>query len=142
MRIFKQLFYLFICFSMFFFGTCEKAPLVDNGVSIEIRNESNNEIYFYIPDLNNQYPDTTLPTQRPELKSILPNDFFIPFLRSPNSKNYFDHLISDTLSVYFFSKNTYESEDWDVVTQQYLVLKRCDISEAELETNEFTVTYP
>lgn len=142
MRVIKHFFYLFICFLIFFFGTCKKVPLVDNGVSIEIRNNSKDEIYFYIPSLNHQYPDTTLPITRPNLKSILPKDFFITFLKSPDSRNYFDHLASDTLSVYFFSKSTYEQEDWGNVVQQYLILKRCDVSEAKLESNEYTVTYP
>ena len=100
-------------------------------------------MYVHKADLNaeKQYPDTSLPVSKPVL------------LKMPaNKKGYFDSkttweenlisLPSHALSVFFIDGSTFENEEWEVVKNDYRILKRYDLSLRDSESMNWTITYP
>ncbi len=49
---------------------------------------------------------------------------------------------SDTLMVYVFDASVIENEDWAIVSNEYKVLKRYDLSLEDLILSNFTIIYP
>jgi hypothetical protein len=124
-------------------NSCENVPFVDKAYRIIVINNSSRDVYVYKADLNAeiQYPDTLLPSSN------------ATFLKIPaNKRGYFDskttweenikNLPSDTLSVFFIDGSIFENEEWDTIKDNYLILKRYDLSIEDLEKCNFTITYP
>jgi hypothetical protein len=124
-------------------NSCENPPFVDKAYTIIVINNSSGDVYVHKADLNaeKQYPDTLLPSSN------------ATFLKIPaNKRGYFDsettwkenikNLPSDTLSVFFIDGSTFENEEWDTIQNNYLILKRYDLSIEDLEKSNFTITYP
>lgn len=53
-----------------------------------------------------------------------------------------DRIKSDTLMIYVFDANDIENLPWSEVAHNYLVLKRYDLSLADLEEMEWVINYP
>jgi len=56
--------------------------------------------------------------------------------------NFKDVIISDTLMIYVFDSNILENTDWSDVVHNYLVLRRYDLSLADLKDMGWKITYP
>ncbi len=123
-------------------SSCNKFPLVDFGEEVAIENKSQLSIRYFIPDIKSQYPDTNLPTNKPSLRKVLPSDYFVEFLRSPDKTSYFDHLQADTLSVFIIDNAIYENEPWDSIRINYHILKRFDLSIEDIKDSNYIITYP
>lgn len=134
--------YFLIFTGVLFSNSCKKPPIVDFGEEVVIENKSQVAIRFYIPDLKSQFPDTSLPVKKPNLRKILPSDYFIDFLKSPDKKSYFEHLPADTLSVFFIDNAIYDNEPWDSIRVNYQILRRLDLSIEDLKANNYTIKYP
>ena len=102
-----------------------------------ISNNSDQDITSYIAcDINcdRVYPDTTISLN----------------CRSVNikSKAYFKYGFStrmhtcDTLSVYIFSTDTISKYGWEKVRDDYLILKRFDLSWDDIKRMEWEVSFP
>ena len=48
----------------------------------------------------------------------------------------------DTLMVFVFDAQVLENTDWETVKQQYLILKRYDLSLEDLRNMDWTIEYP
>jgi hypothetical protein len=85
--------------------------------TIRIENHTNQAIYANAgcSKFNmNSYPDTTLPSIKPRLIKVIPNDY-----------NYLDHsfkweevianLPVDTLSIFIFDATTIDNSDWNQI---------------------------
>jgi len=125
-----------------FSNSCKKPPFVDYGQEVVVENNSQIPICFHIPDLKKQFPDTALPFEKPTLKKVLPGDYFISFLRSPDKRSYFEHLPADTLTIFFVDNAVYENEPWDSIQVNYKILKRLDLSIDDLKELNYKITYP
>lgn len=53
-----------------------------------------------------------------------------------------DLIPSDTMMVYVFDAKVLEGNTWETVKENYLVLKRYDLSLQDLESMNWTITYP
>lgn len=139
----RKLLFMFIALvvGLILYG-CKERKLVHHGEDLVIRNNSGSSVYFYIPNVNFQYPDTALPNIRPNLKKVLPSDYYIEFLESPDENSYFDHLPANTLSVYFFDASVFENLPWDSIKANYNVLIRMDLSVEDIQSSDLTVAYP
>lgn len=51
-------------------------------------------------------------------------------------------LIVDTLSIYIFSRPSYKNTPWEILRSNYMVLKRYDLSIADLKKLNYKVPYP
>ena len=118
--------------------------MMEKRYSIKVENNTNQFIYTTVgcSKFNmNSYPDTTLPSIKPSLIKVSPNDY-----------NYLDHsfkweevianLPSDTLSIYIFDATTIDEMGWHQVEEGYEVLKRYDLSVYDLTQMNWTITYP
>ncbi|RKD86142.1 hypothetical protein [Mangrovibacterium diazotrophicum] len=48
----------------------------------------------------------------------------------------------NTTQIFFFDANVVEAESWDSIVSNYVVLKRKEITESDLEMSDWTITYP
>ncbi|MDP4291881.1 MAG: hypothetical protein Q8908_12430 [Bacteroidota bacterium] len=87
------------------------------------------------------YPDTTLPTQRPFLIQVIPNNYG-EILSSNKWADEINSIPSHILSIYVFSSDTIKAYDWSKIKSGYKVLKRYDLSLGDLQKSNWTITYP
>lgn len=138
----KTLVYCSIIILLLCANCCENLPLVDRFYSIEVNNESNDPIYFWLDwQKPLQYPDTTLPENRPALIRIGPNDKFYVDSRE-EWKDILERLPADTLSVFILDGIVYENIEWSVIQDNYMILKRYDLSLKDLDQLGFSIHYP
>lgn len=123
----------FICTA----SSCKDSPFVERVYRIKVVNNSLQNIYFFDSRV---YPDTSLPTTKPYFGGIGANSF-----GTLDSKedwpDIFKKLPNDTLSIFILSNDTVNSYDWNVVSSQYKILKRYDLSLGDLQGSNWTVTY-
>jgi len=110
--------------------------------TIELQNNSDlDKLSFLIGGFESDviFPDTILPVEEINIRDLSGNVFVgnnADFIRIIND------LPKDTLSFYFFDANVIENEGWEKVRDEYLVLRRYDLSEDDLRTLDFTVPFP
>jgi hypothetical protein len=121
---------------------CTRCPM-DHFYSILIRNNSSDTICPYFAEIegNPQYPDTALPSARPSLVKIAPHRVFSYYSREPWEEN-IDNLVADTLSIFILDAKVYQDSSWSVIRENYLILKRYDLSAYDLESLDWKLTYP
>ena len=116
---------------------------MDRVYGINVRNESSQEISFFVASLGweNLYPDTLLPTDELAFRRIAAG-------RSGNrySDLKWDVIIgelpADTLSIFILDPVVLDSTPWEEVRDNYRILKRYDLSHEDLERLGFRVIYP
>lgn len=111
-------------------------------VHVTLRNNSETVISYVV---SNTYPDTTVISDKPERfypikpggESKIPLN---PSISTPmNWKRTFPH---DTLILFVFDNDVIENCSWNTIREDYLILKRFDLSEEDLEHCDWTITYP
>lgn len=124
-------------------NSCEKAPFVDRYHRLSATNNSSAEVRVLLADehAEKQYPDTTLPASKPALQKARVGKSCY-FDSGTTWEENLKKLPADTLSVYFIDNAVYENEPWDSVRIHYKILKRLDLSIADLQALDYEVTYP
>ncbi|MFA5971946.1 MAG: hypothetical protein WC780_06315 [Lentimicrobiaceae bacterium] len=114
---------------------CES--LVDHVYSIKIQNNSKYNVQFYE---SYNFPDTTIDVTKPRLKMVYASKY--SYLDS--KKDWDEVLVSpkDTISIFILSKDTLDKYDWAKIRSDYNILKRYDLSIADLQRMNWTLTYP
>lgn len=112
--------------------------------NIYFKNNSEKTIYF---KASYNYPDTQIVDPKPymgsELNRLLPNENGSPLNHSSCYEQEFKNRIeSDTLIIFVFDSQVLESTSWETVKQDYLILKRYDLSLQDLQNMNFKLTYP
>jgi len=107
--------------------------------SISIVNNSDKAIYF---DNSYRYPDTTLYTN-----PTLDKSYFKMEEHSSKFDYYRNCLEGDfdftpKILYFIYDAETLETTPWDTVCKKYMVLKRYDLSIADLQRMNWTLTYP
>jgi hypothetical protein len=125
------------------FYKCEKA--MDNRYAVYLENNANHPIGCYFGlggNFGTMYPDTTLPKS---------NQYIINEIKASSRSIYdsgikweeiFEDLPQDTMSVYIFHTDTLNKYTWEEVRNGYMILKRYDLSLEDLESMNWTITYP
>ncbi len=119
-------------------STCKKSPLAENFYSIKIVNNWVDTIKFSV---SLTYPDTSLSNAIPRLKLVYPGEYSYNDSRQ-SYEEVFKGLPADTLSIFFFSVDTLAKYNWQEIRNGYKVLKRADLSLQDLESNNYTISYP
>lgn len=136
--IIRQSFLIFLSI-IYMSNSCEKGPLGAKKVdSFWIKNNTNEPLIVLISTM---YPDTTIPNNENNLFGA-PAKERVPFDIHQMLDDFFTQLPADTLSVFFFDSDTLVKYGFDQVRLDYNILKRKEISLADLENNEFTIPYP
>jgi len=139
----RTIFFLSVLVAFLITGSCGKSSLGEKFYTINIDNNSAGIVYFYAYDEFSeiQYPDTVLPSTNPGPTKLGSGARFYIRDREPWAE-LINELSSDTLSIFFFADNTYEDSSWSAISNQYLILKRYDLSIEDLERINFKVPYP
>lgn len=135
--------------SLFIFGlllissSCDENVFGETFYTMTLKNNTEGLIYFVAYDEFSavQYPDTALPLTAPHLTKIESNGKFYIHERTP-WQELIKKLSVDTLSIFFFADSIYEDSSWSAISNQYLILKRYDLSIEDLERINFKVPYP
>lgn len=124
-------------------NACEKPPFVDKFYDIIVTNNSSSEIRVYLADeyASKQYPDTTLPNEKPALQKARVGKSCYFDSRTPWEEN-LKKLPADTLSIFFIDNAIYENEPWDSIRVHYKILKRLDLSIEDLKALNYKISYP
>ena len=125
-------------------NTCTEKDVSKPDSTLKILNNSNDTLFYYIE--YRAIGDTLLPDfsifpdeQAKELNTIEPlstkedNDAFVKA---------FDRLENKVLMLFIFDKEVVDNVPWDTIREEYMVLKRYDLSLQDLEGNNWTVAYP
>jgi hypothetical protein len=106
-----------------------------------IKNNSDKDIYTYA---QSNYPDTSISSYNPSFSK----ENYLVLAHSEKrliSRSWEQDIIrgqSDTLMIFLYDAQVLDSILWDTVKTNYLVLKRYDLSLQDLESMNWTVTYP
>ena len=112
--------------------------LVDHVYSISVKNNMNRPFNFLV---SYQYPDTLIPDNYNDIKSLYPNGE-TRYDRKEKWENIFNELPADTLSIYFIDRDTLKNFEWDIIRRDYMISKRYDLSLQDLERLNYTISYP
>jgi len=108
---------------------------------IIVNNSTKDIIYYKDNGREFQYPDTTLPTIKPSNQRIKALDR-ISYSSPKKWEDIVNDTPSDTMSIYIFDANVFDSTDWNIIRANYMVLKRYSISAEYLRNNNNTIVYP
>jgi hypothetical protein len=117
---------------------------VDEFYEIDLVNNADHNIGYYFADggkYGTYYPDSLPQTSEyvvydiskvtsPGLGSSVPWDEF------------FDGLPRDTLSLFIFHTDTLNEYTWEEVRDGYMILRRYDLSEADVKRMNYRIVYP
>ena len=113
---------------------------------VKLENETNNRLYTAVGILGTGtagiYPDTSLPVEKPIFSTISPSSTGYIIYSSIKIETIFEQLPNDTLSVYVFNADSVDIQGWDVIRNQYKILRRFDLSYGDLNSRNFVVLYP
>ena len=118
-------------------SSCKK--IFDIKYPIWIKNTSDKNIYF---SLNQSYPDTLLPYQDKFVTSIGSNQRVSIDSDKPWEESFSDFFPSDTLSIFFISADAMSTYSWEEIKKKYNILERREYSFKDMESMNWTITYP
>jgi hypothetical protein len=127
--------------------TCAKCDdlAMDYAYEIDLVNKAEHSIGYYFAD-GGKY-GTFYPDSLPETNKYITYD--ISKVLRPGYEHsysswekYFRTLPYDTLSLFIFHTDTLNKYSWETIRDDYLILKRYDLSLEDLQASDFTITYP
>ncbi len=130
---------IFFVLSVLFFTFLKSCvPPFDVAYSFYLENNTNEILGFVVSE---KYPDTLIYNNYENLCGLKENST-TPYDVEVELEEYFDSLPADTLSIFFFSMDTISYYGWETVKKDYKILKRCDISYEDLQSQDWTISYP
>jgi hypothetical protein len=131
-------------------ASCENISLGKKVWRISIENRSSQIIQVIHPEYDrkkkewlniNLYPDTSLVQNKPiNMISLKPTTKNVIDLARDYDET-FETIPSGKLSIYIFSEDTLNKYSWEEIRQGYKVLKRYDLTHAELDQMDYTIVY-
>ena len=114
----------------------------DRFYGITFQNASEDHILFYMADIHapSAYPDTVI-VEEAFSRALGPGSNEIRYADT-EWREVLAQLPSDTLSVFIVDQTVVFLEGWESIKEDYLVLKRYDLSIQDLETLNYQLTYP
>lgn len=125
------------------FYKCEKT--MEKRYAIYLENKSTHSIGCYLGlggDYGTMYPDTTLPSDNQYVINGIKEGTRYIYDSGIKWEEIFEKLPQDTLSVFIFHTDTLNKYTWEKVRDDYMILKRYDMSLEDLESLNWTITYP
>jgi hypothetical protein len=119
-------------------SSCEDFVPFDRVYSFWVENKSDESISFLV---SYNYPDTIIPDNYNELKGVMPGSKS-PYDSDEKWEDVFKSLPSDTLSIFIFRAKTISYYDWQLIRNNYKILKRYDISLGDLKQKKWIIPYP
>lgn len=116
---------------------------MDKIYSISIENNTSHKIDFYAArnGMEHVYSDTLI-NSTPIVRTVVSNSSAsIAYSSIPWSVE-FKKLPKNTLSIYIFEADTISKYPWQVIRDDYKILKRYDLSIKDLEMLDYKIPYP
>lgn len=119
---------------------CE-ALIPDKEYPFYLKNDGSKDIYFNIVY---SYPDTLLPETLNYVFLVKAGEkqLMTASTHKLSAKEFAKYFPSDTLCIIFFSADTLNTYNWDIVRNEYKILERREYSYQDLENTSWTITYP
>jgi hypothetical protein len=130
----KSIAIIVVC--MFCFSSCD--PFGDWETVIWVENKSSIPVHFVFSET---YPDTSLPKTWGYVNNLPPKDKKYAEFGRRTYNEIFKSLPADTLSLFIISSDTLAKYTWDEIKSGYKILKRYEISKADLGRYKNTITY-
>lgn len=112
--------------------------------SITIQNNTDKKLLRYFDFYN--YPDTNLAIDNPFSDSKQKELALVPPQSFAEQKEawikYFEQTNTIKLMLFLLDYETVESIKWDTIRKKYIVLKRYDLTKDDLDSMNWTITYP
>ncbi len=112
---------------------------------VDVKNNSGHSISVYFAQGDEHIssnPDKLPDTLDRSLEIIKPDKKMRYFVTRRAWEDFFSFLPSETLTIYIFHTDTLNKYSWKEVCEDYLVLKRYDLSLEDLKKLNFKVPYP
>lgn len=135
---------LLLTISLFILLTNSCVPDKYQGKAMNVNNNSDERIYFWISDDYSiyHYPDTILPTNKPlYINSAPAHGGAGSGGIDPDWNNIYSQFPQGKLSIYFFDKYANNQVEWEDVRVNHFVLRK-DITFEELKNNDYIIYYP
>lgn len=142
-KLYKMNKYILILMFLIINTNCKKS-ILQQEYTIDLINKSDHSIGYYFA-IGGQY-GTFYPDSLPESNNYIMYD--ISKVISPGYmghldwNEFFDNLPKDTLSVFIFHTDTLNKYTWSDIRDNYMILKRYDLSQSDLSQMNWTITYP
>jgi hypothetical protein len=134
----KIISYIMLCL-LFISATCCRNDK-DCHYNVYIKNNSDKTIYFYLSTL---YPDTLYlyvnPTVAGDEYKVKPHQTTNDSHNSCVEGYYYR---TQKLIYFIYDAQTLETIPWDTVTKKYMILKRYELTLHDLDSLNWTITYP
>lgn len=135
--------YIFvICTSCLLWG-CPGQDDFDPDSTIVIENNSSIDILVYY-DFN-RYPDTSITEQNPFLNDTQYELALVSSNETKIEENEFVKILNSSdrsMMLFIFSRDTIDQVPWPRIRDEYLILRRYDLTLEDLEAMNWTVEYP
>ena len=125
-----------LCFLVVLMLKACEAPDVHH--YFKINNDANHMISYYVGE---SYPDTLIVQTKPVLKTVQSNSSFKESDWGTWDERY-SKIEGGKISVFIFHTDTLNKYIWKEARDDYMILKRYDLSLEDLEQLDFTITYP
>lgn len=119
--------------------SCEAPPGAEIRYRITVENNTNHGVW-YLVEYN--YPDTSLPIVYDVERMIRPHNFIYHDSKKKWDKVFAEDIPGGKLMIFFIADSIKNNYSWEQIRDQYLILKRYDISYEELEAINYKVSYP
>jgi hypothetical protein len=122
--------------------TCNRENTTDCHYTLTIQNNSNSDVYYYIwsdttlDDANNPFPGNISTYKCPSKQSKVDR------LRDCWETDYFPKALNGKISTYIFDAHIIETNSWDTIVKKYMILKRYELTLLDLDSLNWTITYP
>lgn len=121
---------LFIC------AECKNFP--ESVHRIRVRNQSSQAISVFAVYI---LPDTVLPAQQPEMKTISPGEFKDIYDNEVGDDEFERFFNNEKLTLFVLSSDTLAKYSWTSITEKYIILKRYELLPDDLDEYG-SVCYP
>ncbi len=120
---------------------CSECKIGDFAYPLDLENNSRYTIDCYF-SFNEKFAPNIVPdTLHFLFRGIEPKEY-CSYSSRLNWDEKFSYIKSDTISIYLFHTDTIERYSWKEICEDYLVLKRYDLSLSDLKKLKFKVPYP
>jgi hypothetical protein len=135
----KRYWWIPIFLSLLLVGANSCRPFMEKSVLLWLKDESGRGFDFLV---SRQYPDTTIPDDFGRIIRVQPNEKRYCEFRGGSFDYVFKQLPADTLTIFIFSSDTIATKNWQEIRSGYKILRRYDLSQADIERLDNTITYP
>lgn len=119
--------------------SCEHPPGATVRHRITIKNNTYEDVWYL---MSYNYPDTSAPSNNEYLSLIRSKSAGYEDSKKKWDKVFAEDIQGDKLMIFIFDNEIVENYSWDQIRDNYMVLKRIEVSLQELKDNKYEINYP